>query len=144
MQTILLVNGSPETPLPSDATTIFCNGINYYCYFLGDEIPPEHQPPATPEPQPEPDWSLAGHLRGSQIFAKSFAAASEVLPASTAFNLLLSSLQWQNLNDLRFAFNALRAAMPSTTAGDFTVEELQTVSDLLTQHNFPLDDFNLS
>ena len=55
MITIPFVDGAPETHIPTDAVAVFCDGTNYYCYFEGDTIPPEHIP-TYGEPEPVTDW----------------------------------------------------------------------------------------
>ena len=55
MLSIPLVNGCPETHIPSDAVVSFLDGLNYYVYFDGDTIPPEHIP-TYDEPPPETGW----------------------------------------------------------------------------------------
>ena len=140
---IPVLNGAPETDIPSNAALVHCDGAFYYVYFYGDIIPDEHLPRAI-APGPVLNWAIADALRNSSIFLKAFMASSESLPVNTAFTLLLSAINFQNINDLRFAFNALRIALVPVSIGDFTTEDLSLVESLLLTHHFPLDGFNLA
>lgn len=119
-----------------------------YGYENGMFIAPPPPPPVpgilVESPPPEPDWALADQLRGTTIFQKAFAASSVSLAANTAYTTLLSGMHFQSASDLKFAFNALRAALPSTPVGDFSATDLATVRSLLIAHQFPLEGFNLS
>ena len=55
MQVISLIDGTPQSQIPPESTNVYCDGTNYYCYFDGEEIPPEHIP-TYGEPVPEADW----------------------------------------------------------------------------------------
>lgn len=109
--------------------------------------------PATPEQQnaalsaiaqwtatASQNWKgLLNDLQGSALFARAYAAANESLPALNAFNLINLALTATNRTDnLVFGFAQLRSAMPSTTAGDFTENELEWLGDRLVANGFDI------
>lgn len=88
---------------------------------------------------PPPDWAgLLKDLRGSEPWAKSFAAASTSIAANSAWTLLYGTLTGtRHLPDLMFAIGALRSAMVATEGGDFTEAEVNTINAIMTSRGFP-------
>jgi hypothetical protein len=70
-----------------------------------------------------PDWDgLVSNLRSSDIWEKSFKAASMSIAANSAWTLLYGTLtSTKHLQDLIFAITALRSAMAMTDEGDLSL-----------------------
>lgn len=101
------------------------------------EIPPVVFPPFIPI---GPDWAgLLSDLRGSEVWAKSFVAASTSIAANSAWTLLYSTLTGTNRHfpDLMFSIGALRNAMAATEGGDFTADQVATINTIMTNRGFP-------
>lgn len=87
-----------------------------------------------------PDWSgLLSDLTGSEVWAKSFVAASTSLPANAAWTILCGTLTGINRSvpTLMFAIGALRAAMVNTEDGDFTEAQVNTINEIMADRGFP-------
>lgn len=87
----------------------------------------------------DPDWvGLISDLRGSQIWVKSFEAASTSIAANSAWTLLYGTLTTtNNLDDLAFSISSLRSAMKLTDGGDFTKAQLKSLNKMMTDRGFP-------
>jgi hypothetical protein len=86
-----------------------------------------------------PDWDgLASDLRSSDIWAKSFKAASISIVANSAWTLLYGTLtSTKHLQDLMFAITALRSAMAMTDEGDFTKSQIKELNKIMESRGFP-------
>lgn len=87
-----------------------------------------------------PNWSgLLSDLRGSEVWEKSFIAASTSIAANAAWTLLCSTLTGTNrhLPDLMFSIGALRAAMINSEVGDFTADQVATINTIMVDRGFP-------
>ena len=101
------------------------------------EIPPIVFTPPSPI---GPDWDgLLSDLRGSEVWAKSFVAASTSIAANSAWTLLCSTLMGTNKHvpDLIFAIGALRAAMAATDDGDYTKTQVTAINKIMIDRGFP-------
>ncbi|HIK42145.1 hypothetical protein [Thermoleptolyngbya sp. M55_K2018_002] len=98
---------------------------------------------AQPDP---PDWDgLLDDLQDSAAFGRAFAAGNESVAASNALQLVMLSLSGtKRLPNLVYGFNNLRSAMATTSAGDFSVSELEWIVERLTARHFPLAGFDLT
>lgn len=86
------------------------------------------------------DWDgLLGDLRGSDIWRRSFEAASTSIAANAAWTLLQSTLvSTRHPDDFKFAIEALRQAMRAST-GDFTKSQVVDLNEILSKRNFDLE-----
>ena len=87
-----------------------------------------------------PNWSgLLSDLRGSEVWEKSFIAASTSIAANAAWTLLCSTLTGTNMHlpDLMFSIGALRVAMINTEGGDFTADQVATINTIMADRGFP-------
>lgn len=87
-----------------------------------------------------PNWEgLLSDLRCSEVWAKSFVAASSSLPANAAWTVLYSTLTGisRSLPDLMYAVGALRLAMIASGEGDFTDDQVVIINTIMINRGFP-------
>jgi hypothetical protein len=99
-----------------------------------------------PTPEPTPNWlGLESALRNSAAWAHAYDQAEETVKANAAFTLLLNSLtSTHNEDDLRFAWLRLRELMQTQASlTDFSAEQLEFVTEALSDNGFDPEDFGL-
>ena len=131
IESLYFINGSLELIPPSPDGNYQWNGSEWV------EIPPIVLTFIT---QYGPDWSgLLSDLRGSDVWEKTFRAASSSSAANAAWTLLYGTLTGTNryLPDLMFSIGALRSAMAATEGGDFTEAQVSTINAIMSDRGFP-------
>jgi hypothetical protein len=98
------------------------------------EIPAIALTPPTPI---GPDWGgILSDLRGSELWQKTFEAASSSIAVNAAWTVLQSSLvSTHHAGDLEFSIGALRAAMRDA-GGDFSRTEVRALNKILADRGF--------
>jgi hypothetical protein len=156
MQIISFIDGKPEYQAEPGWIASWCDGENYYFYYEGDEVPPEHQPP-NPEPVKLPHYSgLASALRNSAPWTHAFSVASTSAAIQAGFTLALTTLtnaelaefngqaippSW--LDDLKAGWFAMVQAMAAEDKS-FNSQQLLELKTVLTNNNFDPSEFGFT
>jgi hypothetical protein len=89
----------------------------------------------------ENDWAaFAQRLKGSEAWARVYAASSRTLRANSAFTLLLNTItSGFDTETLAFAIAQIRGAMDDIkTIGDFSESEIDSINEALSLSGFEL------
>lgn len=85
------------------------------------------------------DWDgLLADLRGTELWRRTFEAASTSIAANAAWTVLQNTLtSTRHPEDFEFAIGALRSAMAAGN-GDFTQNQVETLNRLLSDRSFEI------
>lgn len=142
-----------DGPTASDRDAVYFDGVEVVLKpapptadAIWDNDLADWRSPVPAMPLNLPDWEgLVGTLRGGPILGKAYSAGDRTLKAQNAFSLMMVTLTGtKNLDDFVFSLERLREAMRGIAqVGDFTVEELEAIADLLSVNGFDSALFNL-